>query len=218
MMHKPPEISDDEWSALTSPENYYCDGEVSRAEADRLFKRKVSHLVAQRRAESTPSKPKPPPPPKIGADRFPADTMVFNRVNKGNNEAESRRLLNELRQSHSGDNLVHALVYNGFATEKQASKFVARLSPPKQDTPSKEWVGARRARKTLQPTTAAAVSRVLKSEAGNGYFVTQVARRRVMVQNGVGAPGLQRAAQVLTAKGYSYSTNGQSIVISGRYV
>ena len=70
---------------------------------------------------------------------------------------------------------------------------------------------------TQQPTNAAAVSRVLKSEAGNGYFVTQVANRRVMVQNGSGSPGLQRAAQVLSAKGYSYSTNGQHIVVSGRY-
>lgn len=155
---------------------------------------------------------------RTDAERFPADTMVFTRVNKGHNEAESRRLLNELRRSHSGDNLVHALVYNGFATEKQATKFVAMLSSPKQDAPRKEWVGARRARKTQQPTNAAAVSRVLKSELGSGYFVTQVANRRVMVQNGAGSPGLQRAAQVLTAKGYAYSTNGQHIVISGRYV
>ena len=28
-MRKPPEITDDEWDTLTSPENYYCDGEVS---------------------------------------------------------------------------------------------------------------------------------------------------------------------------------------------
>lgn len=211
MMRKPPEITDDEWDSLTSPENYYCDGEVSRAEADRLFKQKVARLVASRQAKPVHSKP------QTGAERFPADTMVFNRVNKGNNEAESRRLLNELRRSHSGDNLVHALVYNGFATEKQAEKFVALLSPPKQDTQRKPWVGARRARKVQQPTNAAAVSRVLKSEVGNGYFVTQVARR-VMVQNGAGSPGLQRAAQALAAKGYAYSTNGQSIVISGRYV
>lgn len=217
MMRKPPEISDDEWDSLTSPENYYCDGEVSRTEADRLFKQKVSRLVAQRRAKPTPSKPKALATPQTGAERFPADTMVFNRANKGHNETESRRLLNELRQSHSGDNLVHALVYNGFATEKQATKFVAMLSSPKQDVPRKEWVGARRVRNTQQPTNAAAVSRVLKSELGNGYFVTQVASRRVMVQNGSGSPGLQRAAQVLAAKGYSYSTNGQSIVISGRY-
>lgn len=48
-MQRPKEISEDEWDMLTSPENYYMDGEVSRAEADRIFKQRVQKIVASRR-------------------------------------------------------------------------------------------------------------------------------------------------------------------------
>ena len=48
-MRKPKEITDAEWESLTSPENYYMDGEVSRAQADQIFQRKVAALVASRR-------------------------------------------------------------------------------------------------------------------------------------------------------------------------
>lgn len=48
-MRKPPEITDDKWEMLTSPENYFCDGEVTRAQADRIFRQRVSVLVQRRR-------------------------------------------------------------------------------------------------------------------------------------------------------------------------
>lgn len=169
-MRKPSEITDDEWDSLTSPENYHCDGEVSRADADRLFRQKVEKMVASRRAKARTTAPRP----ETGAEKCPVDTMVFN---KGHDEAQSRRLLN---------------------------------------APRKQWVGARRVRKIPKPTNAAAVSRVLKSAVGEGYLVTQIDNRLVMVRSGKGSPGLHRATQVLAAKGYAYSANGQHIVISGR--
>lgn len=132
MIRKPPEINDDEWEMLISPENYYCDGEVTRAEADALFKRKVERLVASRRANlSTPP-------------RRPVST-----------------------------------------------------------------------RKSPQPTNAAAVSRVLNTLAGGGYLVTQLPRRRVMVQVGRSS-GLHRAAQVLRDRGYVFQSDGQCVVVTGR--
>lgn len=52
------------------------------------------------------------------------ESFVLRRVRKGNRRDESETLLNELLQHHDGDNLVHALVYEGFATERQAAAFV----------------------------------------------------------------------------------------------
>jgi hypothetical protein len=49
MMPRPPEITEEEWEALTSPENYFMDGEVSQQEADRLFIQRVEELIRQRR-------------------------------------------------------------------------------------------------------------------------------------------------------------------------
>ena len=51
--------------------------------------------------------------------------MIARRTNKGYNAAESAALLNELTNSHTGDNLAAALVYNDFATEAQAAKYTA---------------------------------------------------------------------------------------------
>jgi hypothetical protein len=52
-----------------------------------------------------------------------ADKMIERRVAGGSSYAQSRKLFAELCASLAGDNLVSALVYNGFATEVQASKY-----------------------------------------------------------------------------------------------
>ena len=49
--------------------------------------------------------------------------MINKRVNNGANHDESVALLDQLTKRHSGINLVSALVYEGFATERQAMKF-----------------------------------------------------------------------------------------------
>lgn len=51
-MTRPPEITVDEWEMLTSPENYYMDGEVSRSQADQIFRQRVKSIVTQRRAKN----------------------------------------------------------------------------------------------------------------------------------------------------------------------
>lgn len=51
-------------------------------------------------------------------------TLIDRRVAGGANREESQRLLDELISAHTGDNLIHALVHQGFATEDQAKKFV----------------------------------------------------------------------------------------------
>lgn len=55
MMAKPPEITNDEWDALTSPENYYADGEFSPSQADAEFRRRVAFLVRARKNKVSPS-------------------------------------------------------------------------------------------------------------------------------------------------------------------
>ena len=55
------------------------------------------------------------------------EKLIARRVSKGNNEVQSRQLLREHLRNHAGDNLEFALVYDNFATEKQAAKFVAAL-------------------------------------------------------------------------------------------
>lgn len=50
--------------------------------------------------------------------------LIDRRVRKGFDVVTSVVVLNQLLVSHDGDNLVHALCYNGFATEKQATEFV----------------------------------------------------------------------------------------------
>lgn len=56
---RPREITEMEWEMLTSPENYYADGELSHAEADKMFRQRVSQLVASRRATSASVQKKP---------------------------------------------------------------------------------------------------------------------------------------------------------------
>lgn len=51
--------------------------------------------------------------------------MVDRRVNKGNDREDSERLLVAIIRTHSGDNLAHSLVYNDFATEAGAYKYLA---------------------------------------------------------------------------------------------
>lgn len=55
--------------------------------------------------------------------------LIDRRVAKGNDRDRSTSLLAELLAAHSGENLVAALVYQGFATERAARTFVtARLT------------------------------------------------------------------------------------------
>lgn len=54
-----------------------------------------------------------------------SQTMIDRRVAGGANREESQYLLAELLEAHTGTNLVSALVYQGFATEKQAAKFAS---------------------------------------------------------------------------------------------
>lgn len=62
-MTRPSEITPDEWEMMTSPENYYCDGEVSGAQAEQILRQRAQSIVnlrrviaqAQRNAARTPS-------------------------------------------------------------------------------------------------------------------------------------------------------------------
>lgn len=56
------------------------------------------------------------------------EKFVARRVRKGYAQEQSKALLFQLLESHDGDNLVHALCYNDFATERQAEKFVSMVS------------------------------------------------------------------------------------------
>lgn len=51
------------------------------------------------------------------------ESMIARRGRQGHTDAVSRKVLNALLAAHDGDNLVCALVYEGFATERQAAKF-----------------------------------------------------------------------------------------------
>lgn len=57
-----------------------------------------------------------------------ASTMIERRVAGGHDWSESRSLLGKLCGAHAGDNLAHALFYNGFATKKQAYRYIAGVS------------------------------------------------------------------------------------------
>lgn len=50
---------------------------------------------------------------------------VARKVKGGGNEAEARARIGALMVAHQGDNLVHALVYEGFAGEAAAEKLAA---------------------------------------------------------------------------------------------
>lgn len=54
--------------------------------------------------------------------------MIDRRVSKGYNKLESIALLAEITVAHDGDNLSAALVYNEFATEYQAIRYVESLT------------------------------------------------------------------------------------------
>lgn len=52
---RPPEIPQSDWDVLTSPENFYMDGEVSRAQAEKIFDQRIDSIIAQyHRRASTP--------------------------------------------------------------------------------------------------------------------------------------------------------------------
>lgn len=64
------------------------------------------------------------------------DQMVQRKVRGGATPESAWALLRDLLQTVAhGDNLVHALVYQGFATERQAEKFVAYPNDEAADTP-----------------------------------------------------------------------------------
>lgn len=50
--------------------------------------------------------------------------LIENRVRKGGNATESAAILADLTARHDGDNLALALWSEGFATERQAYKFI----------------------------------------------------------------------------------------------
>lgn len=50
--------------------------------------------------------------------------LIDRRASKGYSLGESYKVLEGLLMDHEGDNLVAALVYEEFATEKQAEKIV----------------------------------------------------------------------------------------------
>jgi len=49
-----------------------------------------------------------------------ADRLIATHTRKGANPTDSARLLEELATDHTGDNLAHALEYNGFVTAASA--------------------------------------------------------------------------------------------------
>ncbi|MEB3023042.1 MULTISPECIES: hypothetical protein [Mycolicibacter] len=53
--------------------------------------------------------------------------LISRRVRGGYRADESEQLLADLLSQHSGHNLVHALVRNGFATEAVAEELCASL-------------------------------------------------------------------------------------------
>jgi hypothetical protein len=57
--------------------------------------------------------------------------LIVHRTRKGNNPIQSADLLADLLERHTGNNLAAALVYNGFATEKDAQRFVGAMEPVK---------------------------------------------------------------------------------------
>lgn len=59
--------------------------------------------------------------------------LIASRVRKGNNAEESARLLDEIAAAHSGDNLAHALHYNGFVTERRAESAADALEIERTD-------------------------------------------------------------------------------------
>lgn len=65
---------------------------------------------------------------RITFERASTEPLITRAVSKGANPAEARRLLADLVARHSGDNLASALVYKGFATERQALQFAAAVS------------------------------------------------------------------------------------------
>ena len=60
-------------------------------------------------------------------DTITAKLIAF-RVKKGNNEAQSTALLEELLEAHTGYNLASALNYNNFATIAGAERAAEMLA------------------------------------------------------------------------------------------
>lgn len=54
-------------------------------------------------------------------------SLIARRASKGFRADESAALLTSLLEAHSGDNLAHALAFEGFATPSQAARFVASI-------------------------------------------------------------------------------------------
>lgn len=48
-MRKPPELTEHEWDMLTSPENYWGDGEYTRVQAEQVLRQRAHALVDRKR-------------------------------------------------------------------------------------------------------------------------------------------------------------------------
>jgi len=55
------------------------------------------------------------------------EKMIARRAKHHGHEDKQQALFNELCQAHDGDNLAAALVYLGFATERQAYRYLESL-------------------------------------------------------------------------------------------
>lgn len=62
-----------------------------------------------------------------------AAQLIAFRVRKGGNPEESARLLDEIATAHSGDNLAHALLYNGFVSQARAERAADALEIERTD-------------------------------------------------------------------------------------
>lgn len=91
--------------------------------------------VGARKQAATPVKRTHSPTAAAASKAGPEDALVARRVSKGNAEDQSRRLLRDVLERHKGANLVNALVYNNFATEKAAAAFVAAREGKPVTTP-----------------------------------------------------------------------------------
>lgn len=56
------------------------------------------------------------------------DMIARRNQRRGGTAAEAAELLAELTEAHAGENLVHALTYEAFATERQARRYAAQLA------------------------------------------------------------------------------------------
>ena len=89
--------------------------------------------VAATAVEGRASAPAPDAAADDGGFESMRDAMLDRRTLKGFRRDESAGLFDKLVAEHTGDNLVHALVYEGFAAERTAERFVRDLGAADTD-------------------------------------------------------------------------------------